>query len=243
MTTNLSLVSRFLTPATVLVGLLGTCSAHGGVVLHDQTFATGTWEATVIGGTGVAGASVAREIGTGITGDALRTGIFGSGSFTFDVALLKNNVAYDPGTEGAISTINWELWYKVPNAGGFAGMRLIAQQGDSLYSANNTYREPELFSTFWQRAHGTIQGSDFQKLTGTSGPSLDFGADADPIFFGYALTRGSFGGGVTHRASFFTLDMQTVAVPEIPSSAWVGTGLLIGAILRRAAHPRPECAA
>ncbi len=239
MSTNTSAVLRNTIAVAVLVATLGMRSALGGnFIFHDQTFAAGTWNATIVGGTRVSGASLTRVIGDGIPGDSLRTTIFGTGSFTFDVAVMNTSVAFDPGTEGAIGAINWEIWYKVPNAGSFAGLRLLAQQGDSLYVANNTYREPELFSPNWQRAHGAIQGSDFQILTGSGDPRLDFTPDADPIRFGYGLSRGVFSGGVSHQATFFYLDMQTVAVPEVPSAAWTGAGLLFGAALWRVGRSR-----
>jgi hypothetical protein len=223
----------FLVSGLMLVFGSSTLSA-GLVTIHDRTFTNGTWTASVLGGTNVTSVSLTRLLGQGVTDDALRTTINGSGSFTFDVQQFKTDRPFVTNTDGVIQSIGWEIWYKVENASQFASWRLAARQGGSTYVANSTYFEPQLFSANWQRGHGTIAPTAFSLVTGPGSPGLDTSASGAPIEFGYILSRGVFRSGSTpYRTSFFTLDIQTAAVPEPNSLMLMGVGLAVAIGLRR----------
>ncbi|MBL8891180.1 MAG: PEP-CTERM sorting domain-containing protein [Planctomycetaceae bacterium] len=212
---------------------LSTLSA-GLVTIHDRTFSNGTWAASVLGGTNVSSVSLSRLIGQGVTGDALRTTINGSGAFTFDVQQFKQDRPFVTVDDGVIESIGWEIWYKVENSSQFASWRLAARQAGTTYVANSTYFEPQLFSANWQRRHGTIAPNAFSRVSGPGSVTLDTSVGGAPIEFGYILSRGVFlTGNTSYRASFFTLDIQTTAVPEPSSLVFIGTTLAMAISIRR----------
>ena len=207
---------------------------HAATVIHDESFLTGTWAVSVLGGTNVTGASLTRLAGAGVTGDAQRTTITGSGSYTFDVQQFKTDRVWTPILDGEITGLAWEVWYRVTGASEFAGFRLAAHQGNSTYLAGNTYFEPALFSSNWQRATGSVLPTDFGRASGTGPSTLDFSAGAPSIQFGYELSRGVFQAGNTnYQASFYTLTIDAKPTPEPGSAMLLAIGLVVLGCVRR----------
>lgn len=220
--------------------LIADLSQAGVITIHDQTFTPGTWNVSILGGTNVTSASLTRLAGQGVTGDAQRTSISGSGSYTFDVQQFKTDRPFNPATEGSIQSINWEVWYRVASASQFAGWRLAARQGGATFVASTTYFEPVLFTSTWQRATGAIPVTAFARVTGSGSSQLDTSSTGLPIEFGYLLSRGVFAAGSTnYTASFYTLDITTLAiVPEPVTSFVVGLTTSCGLLVSRRRNKR-----
>ena len=211
------------------------------VTIHDESFTPGTWDVEVVGGSRVSGATLTQEVGAGVTGNAQRTTISGSGTYTFDVVQFKTDRLWESRIDGEMINIKWEAWYRVANASEFAGFQLAARQSDTIYRAPSTYFEPALFTSSWQKRPGGanrfVSPTEFVKFSG-SGPSrLDLSRNGDPIEFGYMLSRGIFRSGATrYRTSFFDLQIETIPIPE-PSSVLVALSLsaLVGCRRHRTA--------
>jgi hypothetical protein len=223
------MISSRLLVAGVLLCAVRPAIAHGSLVtIHDQSFTPGTWDGRLIGGTNATGAALFQEPG-GVTGNAQRTQVTGSGSFTFDVEQYKNDADFDPAI-GSIDSIGYEMWCRVTGASEFASFQLAARQGGGTFRAPATFFEPPIFSTNWQRITGSVSPANFQRMTGSGLPTLDLSPSAPPIEFGYLLSRGVFQSGTTnYRASFFTVDVSYTPVPE-PGSAFL-TGIAAIALL------------
>lgn len=203
-------------------------SASAGVIIHDQSFLSGTWSVSILGGTNVSSASLTRLAGGGVTGDAQRTNISGSGSYTFDVQQFKTDRDWTPILDGEITSLSWEFWFRVTGASDFAGFRLAARQGGSTYIANVTYLEPPIFSSNWQRAAGSILPDAFSKASGGGPATLEFLETSPSIQFGYMLSRGVFRAGATSpQVSFYDLNIESKpVVPEPSTTILFAVGLM-----------------
>ncbi len=176
-------------------------------------------------GQNVTGVSVLQLIGAGVTGNAQMTVISGFSPIKYQVHHYKNDIVFDPATQGNIISLTWELWYKWPGSQSTYGiLKMIAKQGNGEYVANPSYTEPASNSAFWQKASGALLPSDYVLFAGPGPSTLQFSPTAPPIHFGYMnfTTVDLFTSTVNHQVSFFDLQISTV-----PLKGWfdLGSGL------------------
>lgn len=204
---------------SLILGLLvavTSATANGGlVVIHDQTFTDGTWQASVQGGTNITGASVSRQVATGVTGDRLITTMSHNGKFTFEVFDEKLNRPWVPAVDGEILSIDWQVWYLAQDSNQSRGMYLAARQGNSIYVGPRF--QPQIFLPQWQKASNPngpeTPGSMLRRYGG--GPlSMQFEVNSPPIYFGFLQIREGFLSGASFSNSFF--DLQITSRPIVP---------------------------
>jgi hypothetical protein len=208
------------------------------MIIHDQTFLNSNWDVIKGNGTNFASVAVSRIVNGGVTGDAQVTSAFrtfGASSFTYEVEHYKTDASFAPSSQGTITSIDWQLWYKFQGTSTYGALRLLARQGNGFYIANATYTEPQNASPFWQKASGTITPNAFSLFRGTGAGTLDFGSGAAPIQFGYMNSSSVFlpVPRVDYSASFFDLQITSTAVPEPSCALLMLVGLLLILSFRR----------
>lgn len=184
------------------------------VTISDQNFFLDDWDLLLISGSGATSAEAFRIPGAGVTGAKRLIEVDGFGSITYRTESYKTDRPWIPAIDGAITSIDWSFWYRFDGRPStFAATWITARQGDTLYQANSSFREPSDESPRWQQHRGVFSIGDFRRTRGSGPARLDFSPCAEPIEFGYANAAGVFiPAPASHCLSLYELRITTAPI-------------------------------
>jgi hypothetical protein len=217
----------------VAVVVWGSPLVARAVTFSDGEFLNANWSGSIVAQTGVTPATLtAGQVLSGGNPGAFRRvehayGGAGSGS------IISGHVfssVYDPATQGAIGSVQFELDLNLFNGGESNGVAFgaLLTQGMSVYLAGHVLKcEPEgasnpscvstTLNVWTEHDLGPFVAASFLNATGI-GPALpDFSATGLPIQFGFYASNGTGGPNRTATNSGvdnWSVDINPAAVPE-----------------------------
>ena len=225
-----------------LLSVIWIGSPAQAVVISDTEFVTTDWaEQIVFNAQPVLPVFSVGRSATGGNPDAYRTiqhVYTGPGSMAVGHRFTKTS--YDPSTQGAIATVDYNLdtlfvsqmGLSLPGAVGFSSAIF---QNNSWYSTTlGTILPP--FGVWNSFSNIGVAASDFNLLLGSGPAQPDFSGTGAVIQFGFMSSNGSASGGqntVTSGADNFSVTINPATIAEPGTLALFGLGLLGLGVTRR----------
>lgn len=229
-------MTRFTLSAAALA-LTFAAASHADVILSDGTFSSGNWGLETFTANGSGGSVIASQLTNGGNPGQARsvTNTTGSGPNNTIYGLHRfgttTTTRYEPGTQGAIASVNFSIDFAfISGAGGQGhGLMLGAKQGTIVFGAAATVTGS---SSAWSNYNVTgLTAADFTAVSGSG--NIDFTASGAPIRFGF-ITSNSNGSGGTSYFNQIAYDNFNVRIIQVPTPGIAPlTGLAAVALTKR----------
>ncbi len=189
------------------------------VTFSDEIFANANWTATKIQDTGPSeGGFTVNQVSAGGNPNEYRSlQQFWSGPGRIITAHLRDGAIYDPGIQGAISSLafSFDLILFQGGSANMVGYRGLILQNGTYYSGEYTMTSIGILNQWISRNSADLAASDFTLISGSGPQYPDFSASAPPIQLGYAGSNGRSFAGSTNTDS--GIDNWSVSISRYAS--------------------------
>ncbi|MGB1109208.1 MAG: hypothetical protein ACPG4N_02565, partial [Gammaproteobacteria bacterium] len=196
----------------VLVTLILSSSAQAAVMFKTD-FDPSTWTATQVGGSGSHTFTPTENAGG--NGDSSALNIYSyltGGSTSIGYFISFDGLTYNPGTQGAIDSIDFSLdRMRIPTPYGGHGYGIAMQQDGIVYYRGTTANTSNAWGQFTDSGLTSVDFFSFF----SSGPGLDLGGTGTEIQFGMVIYSGN--GGSPQRYDQTRYDNYSVTLNEAAS--------------------------
>jgi len=223
----------------VCLGVLcvGVSCINAATVFFDGTFNNADWNETKIVDTANNGSFSAFQMASGgnpgsfrETNQSLNQGLLG-------VSHLRSTFAYNPSTQGAITSIDvsYDLQEFAPLGGFEVVYGILAFQNNTYYIGPTENLNQSSWTSF---SHHGLTEASFSDTFGASGPlgpgpaTPDFAANGGAIEFGFFSGNTPIGGPFNTTSGIDNLSITINSIPEPASGGLISIGLGGLAILR-----------